>query len=169
MDFREEIEKLNPWVQLVSRFTDDGPQPYFHFRTQDYVTIIAINRNRLALVKQFRIALNIKTIELPSGLIEAGQSPVEAAWKELEEEVGLIPTSDPISLPVQFVDTARLETRVYPFFFESTEEISNWVEEPGITRVWIDQEDILTTLRSGMLSLSSHSGMLAYLKMSGVI
>lgn len=169
LEFREEIKKVNPWVQLVSRFTEESPQPYVHLRTQDYVAIIAMNRNRLALVKQFRIALNIETIELPSGLIETGQSSIAAAWKELEEEVGLIPTSDPIPLPVQFVDSARLETRVYPFFFETTEEKADWVEEPGITRVWIEQGNILATLRSGMLSLSSHSGMLAYLKMSGVI
>lgn len=169
MEFREEIEKVNPWVHLVSRFTDENPQPYVHLRTQDYVTIIAINGRRLALVKQFRIALNLETIELPSGLIESGQSPLAAAWKELEEEVGLIPTSDPVPLPVQFVDTARLETRVYPFFFETTDEKADWIGEPGITRIWIEQEDIPTTLRSGTLSLSSHSGMLAYLKMSGVI
>ena len=110
LEFREEIQRLNPWVGLVSRTTEESSYPYWHFRTQDYVAIIALHENKLALVKQFRIALNIETIELPSGLIDEGQSPISAARRELEEEIGLIPTSNPISLPIQYIDSARLET-----------------------------------------------------------
>lgn len=167
MEFREVTQNLNPWVELVSRFTENSAEPYVHFRTQDYVAIIAFNGNKLALVKQFRIALNLETIELPSGLIEPGQSPFAAACRELEEEVGLIPTCDPILLPVQYVDSARLETRVSPFFFKSTKMKSGWVAEPGITPFWIEKEGISEAITSGMLALSSHSGMLAYLRMSG--
>lgn len=167
MEFREKVEKLNPWVDLVTRFTDESSDPYMHFRTQNYVAIIALHGDRLALVKQFRIALNIETIELPSGLIDPDQSPISAAWRELEEEVGLVPTSDPISLPVQYVDSARLETRVSPFFFKSTRKVEGWVAEQGIEPYWISKEYITEAVMLGMLSLSSHSGMLAYLQMSG--
>jgi len=109
------------------------------------------------------------TLELPSGLIEPGQSALEAAKRELEEEVGLIPTSDPIALPMQYIDSARLETRLYPFLFECTREKVGWLEEEGIKRQWVAQEDIENVLNSGLISLSSHSGMLAYLKMTGAI
>lgn len=169
MEFREEIQSLNPWVNLVTRFTDESPEPYLHLRTQDYVAIIALHENRITLVKQFRIALNIETIELPSGLIEPGQTPISAALRELEEEAGLIPTSEAISLPVQYVDSARLETRVSPFFFKSTIKKEGWVAEADITPLWIEKEDLTKALDSGMLALSSHSGMLAYLRMSGEI
>ena len=169
MEFREEIQTLNPWVELVTRFTIESSEPYLHFRTQDYVAVIAIYENKITLVKQFRIALNIETIELPSGLIDPGQSPISAAWRELEEEAGLIPTSEAISLPVQYIDSARLETRVSPFFFQSTKKKEGWVAEADITPFWIDKEDLTKALDSGMLSLSSHSGMLAYLRMSGEV
>ena len=129
MEFREEIQTLNPWVDLVTRFTIESSEPYLHFRTQDYVAVIAIYENKITLVKQFRIALNIETIELPSGLIDPGQTPISAAWRELEEEAGLIPTSDAISLPVQYIDSARLETRVSPFFFQSTKKKEGWIAE----------------------------------------
>ena len=169
LEFREEIQTLNPWVDLITRFTIESPEPYLHLRTQDYVAIIALFENKITLVKQFRIALDIETIELPSGLIDPGQTPISAAWRELEEEAGLIPTSEAISLPVQYIDSARLETRVSPFFFQSTKNKEGWVAEAGVTPLWIEKEDLGEALASGMISLSSHSGMLAYLRMSGEI
>lgn len=169
MDFREECKALNPWVNLVTRYTNEISEPYLHLRTHDYVAVIAIFENKITLVKQFRIALNIETIELPSGLIDAGQTPICAAWRELEEEAGLIPTSEAIPLPVQYIDSARLETRVSPFYFKSTKKKEGWVAEDGITPIWIEKSELVMALDSGLLSLSSHSGMLAYLRMSGEI
>lgn len=169
MEFREEIQSLNPWVNLVARFTDDSPEPHLHLRTQDYVAIIALYEDKITLVKQFRVALNVETIELPSGLIDPGQTPFSAALRELEEEVGLAPASEAISLPVQYIDSARLTARVSPFFFQSTKKKEGWVAEAGITPFWIEKEDLTKALESGMLSLSSHSGMLAYLRLCGEI
>ena len=40
------------------------------------------------LVKQFRPALNAKVIEFPAGLQEAGETPKQAALRELKEETG---------------------------------------------------------------------------------
>jgi 8-oxo-dGTP pyrophosphatase MutT (NUDIX family) len=169
LKFREECKALNPWVNLVTRYTDANTEPYLHLRTQDYVAVIAIFENKITLVKQFRIALNLETIELPSGLIDPGQSPIAAAWNELEEEAGLIPTSEAISLPVQYVDSARLETRVMPFFFQSTKKKEGWVAEGGVFPFWIEKNELAAALDTGLLSLSSHSGMLAYLRLSGDI
>ena len=154
-------------MKLVTRLSRDDSIPYVHFRTQDYVAIIALHDNKLALVKQFRIALNLETIELPSGLIEIGQSAEFAALVELEEEVGLIPNVEPVVLPIQYIDSARLEARVHPFFFSSTKLKMAWNPEPNLTRFWIDREEIANAVKSGKLTLSSHSGMLAYLFVSG--
>lgn len=164
VEFKEEVFQLNPWINLVKRFIPDEIEPYVHFLAQDYVTIIAINNGRLALVKQFRVALNIDTIELSSGFIEIGQIPFQAAIRELREEVGLIPCSEPIVFPVQYVDSARLSTRVHAFFFNETNEDPTWIPESGISRTWVNKDEIQGILESGMLTISSHSGMLALLK-----
>jgi len=169
MEFKDEVFKLNTWVDLVKRYLPGEIEPYLHFMTQDYVTVIAINNARLALVRQFRIALDIETIELPSGLLEVAQSPLEAAIRELREEVGLIPSSDPVVFPVQYVDSARLSNRVHAFFFRETQEDPNWIPEIGITRLWVNKDEIQRVLESGMLTISSHSGMLAHLKTLEVI
>jgi ADP-ribose pyrophosphatase len=49
----------------------------------------------LLLQKQFRPALGKVTIEVPSGLIDAGESPSAAAIRELREETGYIGTIAP--------------------------------------------------------------------------
>ena len=167
MKFSENVQTLNPWVQLVSRSLSKDSVPHVHFRTQDYVTIIALYENQLALVKQFRIALNTETIELPSGLIESGQSPMTAALVELEEEVGLVPDGEVKLLPIQHIDSARLETRVHAFFFKRTKLKEDWNPEPNLTRIWIDEEEIAEAVKFGKLTLATHSGMLAYLLVSG--
>ncbi len=42
----------------------------------------------VALVRQWRYAINKYSLEIAAGRIEAGQTPEEAAMRELEEEVG---------------------------------------------------------------------------------
>ncbi|OZJ02057.1 hypothetical protein BZG36_04963 [Bifiguratus adelaidae] len=50
--------------------------------------------HRIVLVVQYRPALGAYTIEFPSGLIDAGELPIEAAKRELKEETGY--TADPV-------------------------------------------------------------------------
>jgi len=152
VEFKEEVFKLNPWVDLVKRYIPDEIEPYVHFLSQDYVTVIAVNNARFAFVRQFRIALDTDIIELPSGLIEDTQSPFDAAIRELSEEVGLIPTFEPVVFPVQYVDSARLSTRVHAFFFSETEEDPNLIPESGISRFWVNKGEIEDVLESGMLA-----------------
>lgn len=44
---------------------------------------------RLVLVSQYRHAAGETLLEVPAGRLEAGEAPVEAAARELEEETGL--------------------------------------------------------------------------------
>lgn len=169
MIFKEEAFKLNSWVTLIKRFIPNEIEPFIHLLTQDYVTIIALNKNRLVLVKQFRVALNAETVELPGGLVDFEESPTQTAINELKEEVGLIPASKPFNFPVQHVDSARLSSRVHAFFFKETIEDIDWIPENGISRIWVNQNEIPTILENGLLTMSSHSGMLALLKTLGKI
>ena len=54
------------------------------------VAIVAVDgENMVTLVRQRREAARTSLLELPAGTLEAGESPLESARRELEEETGL--------------------------------------------------------------------------------
>lgn len=53
------------------------------------VTIVALDGDELVLVRQTRAGANGQTLELPSGCLEPGETPAEAAVRELAEECSL--------------------------------------------------------------------------------
>lgn len=53
------------------------------------MTIVALDCDELVLVRQTRPGAGGWTVELPSGCIEPGETPAEAAARELAEECGL--------------------------------------------------------------------------------
>ncbi len=55
---------------------------------KDAVAVLAVRDGRVLVVEQYRVAIGATTLELPAGLIEPGESALEAARRELMEEVG---------------------------------------------------------------------------------
>jgi len=52
--------------------------------------VIPIDRHeRLTLVRQHRVPVGASMLELPAGFVDANESPLEAARRELAEETGL--------------------------------------------------------------------------------
>lgn len=59
---------------------------------QKGVGIIAYDgKDRLWMVKQYRKAIDKITLEIPAGLVDPNELPVETAKRELQEEVGFFP------------------------------------------------------------------------------
>jgi ADP-ribose pyrophosphatase len=56
---------------------------------QSAVAIVATRGEEMLLVRQRRPAVNAFTLEIPAGLIEAGEEPLAAAAREFAEECGL--------------------------------------------------------------------------------
>ena len=57
--------------------------------SKDWANIIPItNDNKVIMVEQFRYGTRELTLEFPAGSIEEGESPIEAAKRELLEETG---------------------------------------------------------------------------------
>jgi len=55
----------------------------------DWVNVIALTPDgRLVLVRQFRFGSDDFSLEIPGGVVEAGEMPVAAGVRELREETG---------------------------------------------------------------------------------
>ena len=62
---------------------------FFVLDCANWVNVIALTPDRqLVMVEQFRHGSNTVELEIPGGLIDAGESPVESAIRELREETG---------------------------------------------------------------------------------
>jgi len=80
----------SPWIELVAVRSGNGSnEEHFVVRTKDYVSIVALfGDDRVILVRQFRPAVGVETIEIPAGHVEPSQTPEQAARQELLEETG---------------------------------------------------------------------------------
>lgn len=64
-------------------------EEYYVLEYTDWVNVIAITKDgQFVMEQQYRHALGVNSIEIPCGVAEAGESPLEAAQRELLEETG---------------------------------------------------------------------------------
>lgn len=91
-------------------------EPHYAIACQDYVGVVALTCDgELLLVRQFRPALWERTLEIPAGHVEPGQTPEQAARAELLEETGHeAPSFEPLG--VFAPDTGRMSNRMWGFF-----------------------------------------------------
>lgn len=62
---------------------------YYVLEYPDWVNVIAITKDgEFVMEKQYRHGLGVMSIELPCGVMEEGEKPMEAAQRELLEETG---------------------------------------------------------------------------------
>ena len=106
----------HPGFRSSRRVSKGAPVHITPLQTKDYVSVVAVTEDgRLLLVRQFRPAVGRMTLELPSGHVEPGETPEQAARKELLEETGYL--ADTFTLLGNLSpDTGRLGNRMWCFF-----------------------------------------------------
>lgn len=69
-------------------------QDFFIINAPDWVNVVALTPDgQLVLVRQFRYGINDFSLEIPGGIIDAGEDPVTAGVRELREESGFVGAS----------------------------------------------------------------------------
>jgi ADP-ribose diphosphatase len=100
------MSRLRPWETLGTEHVQDcavfrvartrarSPRTgqahlFYRIDSTDWVNVVPVTeRDEVVLVRQFRHGSAAFTLELPGGMVDPGESPAEAARREVLEETG---------------------------------------------------------------------------------
>lgn len=89
--------------------------PYYIVELPDWCNTIVVTKDeRILLVRQYRYPVDQITFELPGGIIEKNEKPLEAAKREMEEETGY--TSDDIEFLLKLAPNPAINNNTAYFF-----------------------------------------------------
>jgi ADP-ribose pyrophosphatase len=129
---KTEVAFQTPWFDLLAKTMKEGEAPYYSLQIADYVGILAITTGqRVLAVRQYRPAVERYTLEFPAGMVDAGESPLETARRELLEETGY--EADKIELLGEMMtDTGRLTNRIWAYVATGVRLVEGYQTEEGI-------------------------------------
>lgn len=151
------VLRLSPWVSLVEKTINlkAGPALYHCFQQNDYVTVFAIREDgKIPIVRQFRAAIEQFSWELPGGIVDPNQTPLQACQQELYEEVGLI-VQEAYELGAQYPDGGRLENKIHSFLVTATSD-SAFVPEPDVEPYFVTWQELQDMVKQGDFATSLH-------------
>lgn len=154
---KREIAFATRYFRIVAKtLRGTGGDPYYSILTDDYVCVLAVtDTGAIPLVRQYRPAVEAATLELPSGHVDPGETPEEAASRELLEETGF---AGKLSLlGCLRPDTGRIGNRMWCFFAASASgDASARVVEEGVELVMCAPAERRRLLRPPMFDHALH-------------
>jgi len=119
------------------------------------VAVVPRFGKRIGLVPMFRYAIQTVSLEIPRGGVEAGESVIDAAMRELCEEMGL--TAEGCTpLGSLYADTGLIESATSVVVADVRSTVADQasveaMESIGDQLVWLDRPSLRDALRAGKI------------------
>jgi ADP-ribose pyrophosphatase len=130
-----EVVFKGTFIEVVRK---DGKEVVEH---GDAVAIVPVSEGHLTLVRQQRVAAGGKVLELPAGMLEDGEAPLESAKRELREETGLH-GGEWVEVAAFFTSPGFTDEKIHLFIatgLEQGEASPEATEDLELVRVPLDQ------------------------------
>lgn len=167
-------DRLSPWVALRTRkvrFPGSVVEHEFHsFSQSDYVNTLAVTTDgRVSVVRQFRIAIERLTLELPGGLRDVDETPEDTAMRELYEETGFRCVAKPVLLGRLSPDPGRLENHFWCYFVQvGNLPEPGWKPEREVEPLLLTRGELKAAVLDGSFDHAPHVGLLGLACLRGV-
>lgn len=144
----------------------------FHvLQTPPWAAVIAVTTDaHLVFVEQYRHGLGTSSLELPSGVIDAGERPIEAAQRELREETGF---AAPLFRPlVELAPEPSRSTCRAHFFLAEAAQLAGCAQPDAceVIRVHLLSIDAaLQSIEAGRIVHAAHVGAILLAERRGLL
>jgi ADP-ribose pyrophosphatase len=115
------------------------------------VAILAVDGERLAMVRQWRQAAGAELLEIPAGTLEPGEAPLVTARRELAEECGLAAAS--WEEGPSFYTAPGFSTELLTLFVATDlrQVETETPDDEALERSWLALADAVAAIDAGMI------------------
>ena len=157
MDYQEKTVNKNYVYQgkILSLRVDDALRPDGKPCKREIIEhsggacVLYVERGKVLLVKQYRYAYGESIYEIPAGKLNAGENPMLAAKRELEEETG-VKSENLQLLYVMYPTPGYTNERIYIYLAKDGECVPAHLDDGEFLDVeWVEIEKIKQMMQSG--------------------
>ena len=124
--------------RVIARSPRSGEEHDFYcIESAEWVNVVPVTTDgQVVMVRQFRHGSQTLTLEIPGGMIDAGETPAEAALRELLEETGYTAER---AIPAGAVNPnpALFGNRVHTFVAPGVEKVAE-IRNEGAEETWVE-------------------------------